>query len=241
VSLEILPKQALLETGDAPFSSPAKEKYSDGAERDVTNLSSFQSNNDKQRHRSPPTASVHRRQPAARRSSWRGSPRSPSAPGHRRPEGPEVRLAERCGDNYIDGLVNAKLKKLRILPSELCDDETFLRRVYVDIVGMLPTAAEHATFVASTDPQKREKLVDELLARPEFVEMWVMKFAELLENPLGAEHRQLQVGRRVLQLAARASGRQRADRQDRARAGRLQRRDVQERGHKTTTTSRPTR
>ena len=84
-------------------------------------------------------------------------------------------------NNYIDTLVDAKLKKLRIAPSELCTDEAFLRRVYLDIVGLLPTAEEYDRFMSSTDPNKRAKLVDELLDRKEFAEMWVKKWAELLQ------------------------------------------------------------
>src|SRR5262249_51851547 len=77
--------------------------------------------------------------------------------------------------------VNNKLKKLRIAPSELCNDETFLRRAYVDVIGVLPTAEEHTRFMSSTDPKKRDKLVDELLGRKEFAELWVLKWAELLQ------------------------------------------------------------
>ena len=55
-------------------------------------------------------------------------------------------------NNYIDTLVDAKLKKLRIVPSAVCGDEVFLRRAYIDIVGILPTPEEHDRFVADTDP-----------------------------------------------------------------------------------------
>jgi hypothetical protein len=83
--------------------------------------------------------------------------------------------------NYIDTLVNNKLKKLRIAPSELCSDEVFLRRAYLDIIGMLPTPEEHQRFMSNTAPNKRAQLVDELLGRKEFAELWVMKWAELLQ------------------------------------------------------------
>jgi len=81
----------------------------------------------------------------------------------------------------VDTLVNAKLRKLRIVPSELCTDEEFLRRVSLDITGTMPTMSEYDSFMADTDPQKRDKLVDSLLQRKEFVDMWVMKWAELLQ------------------------------------------------------------
>src|SRR5262249_35666336 len=83
--------------------------------------------------------------------------------------------------NYIDSLVDAKLKKLRVTPSPVAADETFLRRVYIDVIGLLPTPAEYERFMSSKAPDKRERLVDELLARKEFVELWVLKWAELLQ------------------------------------------------------------
>jgi len=83
--------------------------------------------------------------------------------------------------NYIDKAIDDKLRRLRIAPSAICSDEEFLRRVYIDTIGLLPTVAEHDSFMTSTDTGKRAKLVDELLARPEFVDLWVMKMSELLE------------------------------------------------------------
>ena len=82
--------------------------------------------------------------------------------------------------NYIDGLVFDKLKKLHLAPSDLCSDEVFLRRVYFDLIGLPPTRDEYDAFHASKDTKKREKLIDALLDRPEFVDMWTMKWGELL-------------------------------------------------------------
>jgi hypothetical protein len=82
--------------------------------------------------------------------------------------------------NYIDEFVNAKLQKLRMSPSELCTDETFLRRVSIDLTGTLPTVEQYTAFMASPDPQKRAKLIDELLNRKEFTELWVQYWAEWL-------------------------------------------------------------
>jgi hypothetical protein len=180
VSLEILPKQALLETGDAPQQFTARAKYSDGTDRDVTNLVIFQSNNDN----SATISADGLVTPANRGEAFvmaRFATFTVGAQVIVVPKGQTFTWPNVPENNYVDTLVNAKLKKLRIEPSELCDDETFLRRAYVDIVGLLPTPEEHAKFVASTDPKKRELLVDELLGRKEFVELWVMKFAELLK------------------------------------------------------------
>ena len=80
--------------------------------------------------------------------------------------------------------------KLRLNPSDICTDSEFLRRVSLDICGVLPKVDEFHAFVADKDPKKREKKVDELLGRKEFVEMWVMKWSELIIHPkdVGRRH-----------------------------------------------------
>jgi len=82
--------------------------------------------------------------------------------------------------NFIDKHVWDKLTRLGIPPSELADDATFLRRVYLDVIGTLPTAKEARAFLADTDPKKRAKLIDTLLDRPEYADFWAMKWADLL-------------------------------------------------------------
>jgi hypothetical protein len=81
--------------------------------------------------------------------------------------------------NEIDKLVMAKLRTLNLPPSPLCDDATFIRRLFLDALGILPTPEEVAAFVKDTDPKRREKLIDTVLARPEFVDYWTYKWAEL--------------------------------------------------------------
>jgi hypothetical protein len=83
--------------------------------------------------------------------------------------------------NYIDKLIHAKLDRLNIVPSEVCSDETFLRRASIDLIGLLPTSGERATFLADRSPRKRLELIDSLLARSEFLDIWVMRWAELLQ------------------------------------------------------------
>lgn len=80
----------------------------------------------------------------------------------------------------IDELVFAKLQKLRIQPSNLCSDEDFLRRVTIDLTGLLPTPAEYEAFVASTQPNKRARLIDELLQRDDFAHLWTARWGEWL-------------------------------------------------------------
>ncbi len=90
--------------------------------------------------------------------------------------------------NFIDTLVHNKLRKLNILPSGVCDDATFLRRVTLDLIGTLPTPEESRAFLADQRPDKRQQLVDSLLDRPELADYWALKWADLLRverNTLG--------------------------------------------------------
>lgn len=97
-----------------------------------------------------------------------------------RPRGTIADFPQLPANNFIDKLVWAKLQKLAILPSELCTDAEFLRRVSIDTIGTLPTADEARTFLSDTDPQKRSKLIDRLLARPEFADYWALRWGDVL-------------------------------------------------------------
>jgi hypothetical protein len=79
---------------------------------------------------------------------------------------------------------------MRMFPSGICDDETFLRRAHIDITGTLPTAENIKGFVADRDPQKRAKKIDQLLAKKEFLDIWAMKWSELLQIRSGRNNNQ---------------------------------------------------
>ncbi|MBV9122895.1 MAG: DUF1549 domain-containing protein [Planctomycetes bacterium] len=85
-------------------------------------------------------------------------------------------------DNDIDRLIFAKLRTLRTLPSPLCSDSVFLRRAYLDTLGILPTAEEARAFLADQTPDKRRRLIDRLLQRPEFADFWALKWSDLLRS-----------------------------------------------------------
>lgn len=82
--------------------------------------------------------------------------------------------------NQIDTLVFAKQSETRFPPSELCSDAVFIRRVYFDVLGTLPTADEVRKFLSSRSPGKRAELIDELFERPEFADYWTLKWCDLL-------------------------------------------------------------
>ena len=86
--------------------------------------------------------------------------------------------------NYIDTHVHNKLKRMKILPSDLCTDEEFVRRIYFDLTGLPPTPEQTRSFLADTTASKtkREKLIDTLVETPEFIDHWTHKWADLLQS-----------------------------------------------------------
>ncbi len=87
-------------------------------------------------------------------------------------------------NNYIDPLVWSKLRQLNLKPSAPIADEKFLRRVYLDVIGRLPTPTEIRQFLADTATDRRSRLIDQLLQRPEFADHWASKWMDLLRpNP----------------------------------------------------------
>lgn len=83
-------------------------------------------------------------------------------------------------NNFIDKHIGDKLVRLGIPPSDPVDDATFLRRVFLDTIGTLPTSHEARTFLQQTRPDKRSQTIDDLLARSEYADFWAMKWADIL-------------------------------------------------------------
>ena len=94
-----------------------------------------------------------------------------------RPNPSSIRPIEK---NFIDKHVGDKLVRLGIPPSDPIDDSAFLRRVSLDTIGTLPTASESRRFLQDANPDKRFRLLDDLLQRPEYADYWAMKWADLL-------------------------------------------------------------
>jgi hypothetical protein len=179
VGVELLPPKVVFNGSGGTQKTVVLAKYSDGSVRDVTRLALYMTNNDG-------IASINK--DGVVKGGGRGGAFVfarfskftvgsevivlPTDDSFSWPKTPE--------HNYIDTLVFDKLKKLHMAPSVLCSDEAFLRRVYLDLVGLPPTREEYDRFLAETDPDKRARLIDNLLERPEFIDMWSMKWGELL-------------------------------------------------------------
>lgn len=179
--IEVQPKEVLLQGPDIDIPYTVRATYSDGTDRDVSTLSSFSSSNDNSvaiAMRKGLATSKNRGEAfvMARFHIFTEGAQAiviPEKLDYQKPTLPEA--------NYVDGLVYAKLDKLRIIPSDVCSDEEFVRRVFLDIIGRLPKVEERNSFLASQDAKKRAALIDDLISRKEFTEMWVMKWAELLQ------------------------------------------------------------
>ncbi|MFD2256789.1 PSD1 and planctomycete cytochrome C domain-containing protein [Luteolibacter algae] len=179
--IEVRPEQVVLAGQDINIPFTVRAMYSDGTDRDVTALTTFSSSNDNSVKIDSGTGMATS---AARGEAFllgrfhtftEGAQAIvvPADSTYVRPKTEEL--------NYIDTLVAEKLNKLRIVPSGLASDEVFLRRAYLDIVGLPPTLEEREGFVNDRRADKRKLLVDQLLEREEFTEMWVMKWAELMQ------------------------------------------------------------
>ncbi len=87
--------------------------------------------------------------------------------------------------NFVDDLVQRKWRSLGLLPSGPCDDATFMRRLYLDVIGTPPTAEEVRALLADTSSDKRTRLIDRVLDRPEYADYWTVKWADLLRSERG--------------------------------------------------------
>jgi len=182
VSMEVFPPGGVLDGKGESQRLVVRAKYSDGTDRDVTDLALYMTGNEtsaKIAADGDGTVTAGDRGEAFVMARFHTF--TIGVPFITLPKGLQFTWGNHPEANYIDTLVHNKLKKLRIEPSGLCDDQTFLRRVYLDIIGVLPTPEEYARFMVSTLPNKRELLIDELLDRKEFAELWVLKWAELLQ------------------------------------------------------------
>lgn len=98
------------------------------------------------------------------------------------PFGPSAEQPFDKGQNFIDDLVQAEWKKLGLKPAPLADDAEFVRRVYLDLIGTLPSVKETRAFLASKDPARRARLIDQLLERTEYADYWALKWGDLLRG-----------------------------------------------------------
>lgn len=179
LSVNIYPPQAVLEGDSAVQRMVAVANYADGTTRDLSRLAAFSTNNASvaEIDRDGMVTAGQRGEAfvMARFDTHTVGSQILTLPANLQytPPAPEP-------GNYVDQFVDKKLQQLRIVPSGSCTDHEFIRRATIDITGLLPTEDEVTRFVADPAEDKRAALVDQLLERKEFSEIWAMKFAQLL-------------------------------------------------------------
>jgi hypothetical protein len=178
-SIELSPVQAVLNGPGATQQMMVLGKYSDGSTRDLTNMVIFQSTNDNSA-KVTPLGLVTADKGGEAFIMARYDTHTVMSQMLVLPKDLSFTPKEEKPANYIDELVRNKLNKLRIQPSEICNDETFVRRIHIDLIGQLPAENEVVSFLEDKRENKRAILIDELLVRKEFTEMWVAQWAEWL-------------------------------------------------------------
>jgi hypothetical protein len=180
VRLTVTPEEAYVVEPDNSLAVHVQAQFADGSTRDVAGLAVFESTN--------PATEVSSRcvvrctAPAettivVRYLGLQATCRLafvPARPGFMWDNPPVA--------NFIDEHVFTRLRKLRINPSELSTDSVFLRRAYLDLVGLLPRPEETRAYLADTRPDRRARLIDALLQRPEFADYWALRFSDILRN-----------------------------------------------------------
>lgn len=178
--ISILPSESMLAAGDAA-QILVNAHYSDGRVADVTHWAKFTATDEA-------IAGVDKTGRVDVRGSgqgavlvWFGSKVALARLTVPYPHAvPEAVYADAPRRNFIDDLVLRQLQTLRLRPSPRCSDETFIRRASIDTIGRPPTVEETAAFLADSSEDKRDRLIESLLASEEYVDYWAYKWSDLL-------------------------------------------------------------
>jgi hypothetical protein len=180
VAIAVYPEQAWL-TPQAEQQVLVEARYSDGSKRDVTRLAKYSSTNSGvalvddnglAKMQGPGEAAI---------TVWYASKVVFARLGVAYPREIDPKIYTQAPRyNYIDDLVLEKLQALHIAPSELADDAAFIRRAYLDAMGVLPTPDEVERFLADSAPGKRASLIDRIVSRDEFIDYWAYQWSDLL-------------------------------------------------------------
>src|SRR5262245_23750874 len=179
VRIEVFPPQSVFASKGQSQQLIVVAHYSDGSDRDVTDCAVLLSNNDAAATVTT-NGLVTGTGPGSAFILARFDQFTEGASIVVRPGG-TYEFPAIAASNYIDELVFNHWRNLHLLPSELCSDEVFLRRASIDLIGLVPTPDERRAFLGDPATNKRDKLIGSLVAREEFLDLWGMKWAELLQ------------------------------------------------------------
>ena len=179
--LEVLPTQRYLHTDSPEQQLVVRAHFQSGTTRDVTHLAVFESSNEEdakvsagglvQFHRTAEVAILVRYLQEMKSVHLTYVRHDPDYFA----EFPDV-------SNEIDSHVFSKHRQLQLTPAPVADEATFLRRVYLDLTGSIPTEIQTLRFLVSSVPDKRARLIDQLLQTPEFASFWALKWADIMRG-----------------------------------------------------------
>ena len=175
--IDIYPPEAVIQGFGKTLPVRVIARYTDGTDRDVTNLAVYFSNDEGTANVADGTITGIARGEAF--ITARFETHTVGIPVLVLPSELDFEPQPATG-SYVDLFIAEKLNKIRVPVSDLCTDEEFLRRVTLDVIGLLPTEEEYKSFVESENPEKRTERIDELLAKDEFTDLWAAKWADLL-------------------------------------------------------------
>ncbi len=179
LNLTISPENHLAQKGDQ-LELRVVAHYSNGRERDVTAWTKFTSTDDTVANVDPDGNVLVIGHGEGAINGWFSSQIVTASIASPFPHPiDEDALALHPRRNFIDSHILTKLQRLRLRPSPTADDATLIRRTYVDTLGKLPTVSEVRAYLADTSPGKYERLIDALLARPEFIDYWTYKWSDV--------------------------------------------------------------
>ncbi len=180
VGIQVTPVRQVLVEPAASVEIRVEARFSDGATRDVTHLTTFET---------PAQIASVSREGRVQRLEFGETVVLARYQNLQKPvtvafvpKRPDFVWSDPKPFNFIDGPVFEKLKTLRMNPSEVCDDSVYVRRVFLDLIGRIPTVEEARTFVADGRADKRDQLVVGLLGREDFSDFWALKWSDLLRN-----------------------------------------------------------
>lgn len=180
VRLEVAPHSALLQPNDTMRVS-VRAVYSDGRSEDVTRLAKFNSSEEQVATVDEDGQVTVRGYGETGVAAIFGTQLASITVTSPFPNKVESSLfAKSPKSNFVDELILEKLRLLNLPPSPPCTDGEFVRRVYLDTCGLLPPPEETAAFLADSSPDKRARLIERLLDRPEYVDYWTHKWSDLL-------------------------------------------------------------
>ncbi len=181
VTLRVEPAEIILENGQRSVQLQATAEFSDGTSRRVNELAVFESSSPDVtvtpggEVRFPESRSARQTSVTVRYLDQQSAVMAACVPAQ-----PDFRFTAPEPANILDEKVFARLQKLRINPAPLCSDAVFVRRLYLDVTGRLPTAEQARSFILSSAADKRSRLIDELLDSPGYVDFQTLRWCDLL-------------------------------------------------------------